>query len=241
MTAVLNALGQPIGAPLPNWTPPPILPHTPMPGHYCSLEPLDPARHAAELYAAIAVDHAGRMWTYLPYGPFASLDEYQAWMAQACANAEAQFYAIRLGPQGPAVGVACYQRITPAAGSLEVAHVAFAPALQRTPAATEAMVLMMQRAFACGYRRYEWRCNALNAPSRAAAQRLGLSFEGVFRQAIVVKGHNRDTAWYAALDREWPLLEAAFTRWLDPANFAADGSQGLRLSTLTAPLLDRKG
>nr|WP_254151155.1 GNAT family protein [Candidatus Chloroploca mongolica] len=152
-----------------------------------------------------------------------------------------QFYAIRAGVNGRACGLACYLRIAPTAGSLEVAHVAFAPELQRTPAATEALFLLMQRAFALGYRRYEWRCNALNAPSRAAAQRMGLSFEGVFRQATVVKGHNRDTAWYAAIELEWPQIEAAVTRWLDPANFDAAGRQLVRLATLTEPFLYRKG
>ncbi|MFV9506606.1 MAG: GNAT family N-acetyltransferase [Oscillochloridaceae bacterium umkhey_bin13] len=241
MNPVTNALGQPIGHPVPDWTPPPFPPHTPLEGRYCRLEPLDPTRHANELYAAISADHEGRMWTYLPYGPFPSLADYQAWMGRFCTDPTTKFYAIRPHANAQAVGFAAYLRIDPAAGSLEVGHVAFAPGLQRTPAATEAMVLMMQHAFSLGYRRYEWRCNALNAPSRAAAQRLGLSFEGVFRQALVVKGHNRDTAWYAAIDREWPQLEAAFAQWLDPANFDAEGNQRVRLTTLTEPLLYRRG
>lgn len=237
----LNPLGQPIGDPVPTWTPPPVPPHTAMAGRYCILEPLDPELHLEELYAANSADHEGRMWTYLPYGPFTDLADYRSWMVQTCADPTMQFYALRLTSSRQAAGVAAYLRITPAAGSLEVGHIAYAPMLQRTPAATEAMVLMMQRAFTLGYRRYEWRCNALNAPSRAAAQRLGLSFEGVWRQALVVKGHNRDTAWYAAIDREWPQLEAAFTRWLDPTNFDAEGQQRVRLSTLTEPLLNCKG
>jgi RimJ/RimL family protein N-acetyltransferase len=132
-----------------------------------------------------------------------------------------------------AVGVASYLRIAPASGSIEVGHINFSPRLQQTPAATEAMYLLMKHAFELGYRRYEWKCDALNAPSRAAALRLGLSFEGVFRQATVVKGRNRDTAWYAAIDREWPGLDAAFARWLDPANFDAAGKQRVALSALT--------
>src|SRR5207249_6511593 len=123
--------------------------------------------------------------------------------------------------------VAAYLRVDPANGSIEVGHLAYSPSLQRTPAATEAMVLMMRRAFALGYRRYEWKCDALNAPSRAAAQRLGLSFEGIFRQAVVYKGRSRDTAWYAAIDKEWPELQMAFLRWLDPANFDPSGRQKL--------------
>ncbi|RRR66136.1 MAG: N-acetyltransferase [Candidatus Viridilinea halotolerans] len=241
MPNVHNALGQPIGPPVPAWTPPPVPPHMPLAGQYCALEPLDPDRHAHDLYAAISADREGRMWTYLPYGPFPTFAAYRAWLDQPCADPDALFYAIRIRATGRAAGVVCYIRITPQAGSLEVAHAALAPELQRTPAATEAQFLLMQHAFALGYRRYEWRCNALNAPSRAAAQRLGLSFEGVFRQALVVKGHNRDTAWYAAIDAEWPQLHAAFRRWLDPANFDATGNQIIRLATLTEPLLYRKG
>jgi RimJ/RimL family protein N-acetyltransferase len=122
-----------------------------------------------------------------------------------------------------------------------VGHINYSPLLQRKPAATETMYLMMKRAFELGYRRYEWKCDALNAPSRAAAQRLGCSFEGVFRQATVYKGRSRDTAWYATIDSEWPELERAFLRWLDPANFDAQGNQRLRLSDLTAPTLKRRG
>jgi RimJ/RimL family protein N-acetyltransferase len=123
------------------------------------------------------------------------------------------------------VGVASYLRIAPAVGTIEVGHIHFSPLLQRTPAATEAMYLMMRHAFELGYRRYEWKCDALNAPSRRAAERLGFSFEGIFRQAVVVKGRNRDTAWYACIDREWPARREAFERWLDPANFDAEGRQ----------------
>jgi RimJ/RimL family protein N-acetyltransferase len=137
--------------------------------------------------------------------------------------------------------VASYLRIDQAHGTIEVGHIAYSPALQRTRAATETMYLMMRHAFALGYRRYEWKCDALNVPSRAAAQRLGLSYEGVFRQAVVYKGRNRDSAWYAAIDREWPALDAAFTRWLDPANFDSAGRQRVRLADLTAPILSQRG
>ncbi|HWQ13854.1 MAG TPA: GNAT family protein [Roseiflexaceae bacterium] len=236
-----NHLGQPVGFPLPGWSPPPHPPRTPMAGRFCTVEPLDPERHAAELFAANALDAEGRMWTYLAIGPFATLEEYLAWMRPHAAGSDPLFHAIVDAASGRAVGVASYLRIDPPAGSIEVGHLAFSPLLQRTPAATEAMVLMMQRAFALGYRRYEWKCDALNAASRAAAQRLGLSFEGIFRQATVYKGRNRDTAWYAAIDREWPALEAAFARWLDPSNFDAQGRQRTRLSDLTAPLLARRG
>jgi RimJ/RimL family protein N-acetyltransferase len=139
------------------------------------------------------------------------------------------------------VGVASYLAIEPAHGTIEVGHIAYSPLLQRTPAATDAMYLMMRAAFELGYRRYEWKCDALNGPSRAAAQRLGLSFEGVFRQHRVVKDHNRDSAWYAAIDREWPRLRDAFERWLEPANFDPSGRQRERLSDLTAPVLVARG
>ena len=138
---------------------------------------------------------------------------------------------------GRAAGVASYLRIDPPAGSIEVGHIAFAPPLQRTPAATEALFLLIRQAFELGYRRFEWKCDALNAPSRAAAARLGLSFEGIFRQATVYKRRNRDTAWFAAIDREWPALKAAFEQWLDPANFDEQGRQRARLSDLTAAAL----
>jgi RimJ/RimL family protein N-acetyltransferase len=135
---------------------------------------------------------------------------------------------------GRAAGTASYLNINLTAGSIEVGSITYAPALQRKPAGSEAMFLMMRRVFdELGYRRYEWKCNSLNAPSRAAALRYGFRFEGIFRQAGVVKGHNRDTAWFSIIDSEWPSLKAAFERWLDPTNFAADGEQRLRLSELT--------
>jgi RimJ/RimL family protein N-acetyltransferase len=231
---VLNEFGQPIGRPLPGWTPPPPPQREVMAGRFCRLEPLDAARHAAELHAAYRADAEGRMWTYMSYGPFPSEEAYRAWAERVSAGDDPLFFAIVDAAAGRAVGVASYLRIDPAAGSIEAGHLAFAPALQRTPAATEALFLMMRRAFELGYRRFEWKCDALNAPSRAAAQRLGLAFEGIFRQATVYKGRNRDTAWFAAVDAEWPALEAAFTRWLDPGNFDADGRQRVRLSELRA-------
>jgi RimJ/RimL family protein N-acetyltransferase len=162
-------------------------------------------------------------------------------MCATCLGTDPRFYAIIASPEGKAVGVASYLRITPASGSIEVGHLHYSPRLQRSPAATEAMYLLMERAFELGYRRYEWKCDALNAASRAAAQRLGLSFEGVFRQATVYKGRNRDTAWYAAIDAEWPALREAFLEWLDPGNFDGDGRQRTRLSDRTRPLLTQRG
>jgi RimJ/RimL family protein N-acetyltransferase len=229
----INAFGQPVGFSLPGWKPPGLPSREGMEGRYCRVEPLNPSLHAATLYAANAMDVEGRMWTYLPYGPFDSLDSYRAWAEEMSARSDPLFYAIIDKATDRPVGVASYLRIDPAAGSIEVGHINYSPLLQRTPAATEAMFLMMQRAFTLGYRRYEWKCDALNAPSRTAAIRLGFSFEGVFRQATVVKGRNRDTAWFAAIDREWPTLKSAFERWLHPSNFDERGKQRVRLSALT--------
>jgi RimJ/RimL family protein N-acetyltransferase len=232
-----NDLGQAIGPPVPGWTPRPRPAREPMAGTVCRLEPLDADRHAVDLFAANRADESGRMWTYLSYGPFDSFDEYVAWVRGASRSDDPLFFAIVDAASGTARGVASYLRIDQANGTIEVGHIAYSPALQRTRAATEAMYLMMWRAFALGFRRYEWKCDALNAPSRAAAQRLGFSYEGVFRQAVVYKGRNRDSAWYAAIDREWPALDAAFKRWLDPSNFDPEGRQRVRLVDLTAPIL----
>lgn len=239
MDRVLNELGQPIGLPVAGWRPPPCPPRDAMVGRLCRVEPLDPERHAADLFRANALDADARWWTYLPYGPFGDFTAYRDWMQATCLGDDPRFFAVVDTATAQAVGVASYLRIDPANGSIEVGHLRFSSLLQRRPAATEAMYLMMHRAFELGYRRYEWKCDALNAPSRAAALRLGLSFEGIFRQATVIKGRNRDTAWFAATDRDWPALDAAFRRWLDAENFDAAGRQRLRLSDLTAPLLVR--
>jgi RimJ/RimL family protein N-acetyltransferase len=232
MTAEVNRLGQPIGFPVQGWSQRRPPPQTPLAGRYCRLEPLDPETHAADLYAANSEDRDGRMWTYLPWGPFADFNEYLIALRTGLQRPGFTTFAILVG--GSAQGVASYLNCAPSAGSIEVGAIAYSPRLQRTAAGTEAMFLMMRRAFdELGYRRYEWKCNALNAPSRAAAQRYGFRFEGVFRQADVVKGRNRDTAWYSIIDTEWPRLKAAFECWLDPANFDLDGRQRERLSVLT--------
>jgi RimJ/RimL family protein N-acetyltransferase len=241
MEPTLNDLGQPVGFPLPGWAAPPVPPREPLEGRMCRLEPLDLDRHAAGLFAADAADADGRSWTYLAYGPFRTLSDYRAWMSATCLGADPLFFAIIDTADGKAAGLASYLRITPASGSIEVGHIHYSPRLQRVPAATEAMYLLMKRAFELGYRRYEWKCDALNAASRAAAQRLGLSFEGVFRQTTVYKGRNRDTAWYASIDADWPALREAFLTWLAPDNFDCPGRQRARLSDLTRPLLKQLG
>ncbi|MDD1619920.1 MAG: GNAT family N-acetyltransferase [Methylococcaceae bacterium] len=241
MSHTLNHLGQTIGFAVPGWEPATRPSPKILAGRFCRLEPLDSKCHATDLFAANTLDADGRNWTYLPYGPFESMGSYIDWMEQCCTGTDPLFFAIVSQATGKAIGVAAYSRITPEQGTIEVGHLNFSPLLQRTPAATEAMWLMMKEAFALGFRRYEWKCNALNQPSRAAAQRLGLSFEGVFRQANIVKGCNRDTAWYAAIDREWPALNEAFQTWLEPANFDEAGRQGISLSKLTKPLLAHIG
>lgn len=230
----MNELGQPIGPPVPGWTVPPRPSHTVMAGRHCRLEPLDAAQHAAALHAANSLDREGRMWTYLHYGPFASLVEYRAWLDAREASEDPLFFAIVDRASGLAAGLASYLRIEPSNGSIEVGHLQFSPRLQRTTAATEAMYSMMKQVFELGYRRYEWKCDSLNAPSRRAAERLGFTFEGLFRQAVVYKGRSRDTAWYSIIDSEWPRLDAAFQRWLDPGNFDAEGRPRASLSSLRA-------
>jgi RimJ/RimL family protein N-acetyltransferase len=228
-----NALGQPIGEPLHEWSPPPLPQPRSFGGQWCTLEPLTVESHAAALWDAYALDTEHRNWTYLVHGPYESFDDFGQWARRASSSRDPLFFAI-LDARGRAVGVAAYLRIAPEAGSIEVGHINMSPLLQRTPAATEAMYLLMRHAFELGYRRYEWKCDALNQPSRAAAERLGFIFEGVFRQATIYKGRNRDTAWYSIVDHEWPPLRRAFEQWLMPENFDAAGRQRTRLSELVS-------
>jgi RimJ/RimL family protein N-acetyltransferase len=233
-----NALGQPIGFDVPGWSAPPRPPRTAMEGRYAAVEPIDADRHAADLFAANSEDEEGRMWTYMPYGPFTTLAEYRAWIEKACLGDDPLFHAIRDKRTGRAGGVASYLRIDPPVGVIEIGHIALSPSFQDHAASTDAMYLMMARVFdELGYRRYEWKCDALNEPSRRAAERLGFTFEGIFRQATMYKGRNRDTAWYAVIDKEWPALKGAYLTWLDPANFDADGRQRQSLRSLTAAAL----
>ncbi len=205
-----------------------------MAGTYAKVVPFDLEAHSRQLYDLNSVDDA--IWDYMPQGPFTSFEDYRDWMIENAHGADPMFHTIINLETGRAEGVATYLRIAPSAGSIEVGFITYSPALQRTRAGTEAMILMMRRAFELGYRRYEWKCDALNQPSRRAAQRLGLSYEGVFRQATIVKGRNRDTAWLAAVDSEWPALRKAFQQWLSPENFDEAGDQQARLSDLTSPI-----
>lgn len=232
-----NEHGQPIGPALPDWVPPAFPDKGSLEGRHCRLEPLNVALHATELFEAFALDESGVNWTYLPYGPFPDRGEFTRWLTSVASAGDPLFYALLLKSSGAAVGVASYLRINPEAGSIEIGHIHFSERLKRSPAATEAMFLMMQNAFRLGYRRYEWKCDQLNAASCSAAERLGFSFEGVFRQATIYKGRNRDTAWFAVVDGDWPALEQAYARWLDPGNFDDEGRQRVSLRDLTQPIL----
>ena len=233
MTEHQNSLGHPIGFPVPGWTPRPRPPLTPMVGRFCRVEPVDLDRHAAQLFEANSDDGLGANWTYLGVDAPPDFPSYRAWLQMMSAGNDPMFHAIVDDATGTAVGVATYLRIDPPNGAIEVGHINYSPRLQRKPAATEAMYLMMRRVFdELGYRRYEWKCDSLNAPSRAAAARLGFRYEGTFLQATVYKGRNRDTAWFAITDKEWPSVKAGFERWLDPANFDADGRQRAGLTAL---------
>ncbi|MCT4373487.1 GNAT family N-acetyltransferase [Yangia mangrovi] len=227
----MNEHGQPIGLPVDGSFPRPLPPRSPMTGRFVSLEPTR-ADHAEALFEAFAKDDSGANWTYLPGEPLPDLATAQDWISRCAESSDPLFHTL-CTPDGTPVGIASYLRIDPANGVIEVGHIHFSPLLQRSPAATEAMYLMMKRAFdELGYRRYEWKCDALNAPSRRAAERLGFNYEGTFRQAVVTKGRNRDTAWFSILDTEWPRLRARFEAWLAPANFDAEGRQIARLSDL---------
>lgn len=230
----VNAHGQPVGDPLPDWSPPPFPPRETLAGRFVALVPLDAKAHGDDLFDACCGPANDAGWTYLGYGPFRDRDDHGRWLAGCEASRDPLFFAIVEQATRRALGVASYLRISPADGCIEVGHLHFGPAMRRGRLAGEAMWLMMANAFALGYRRYEWKCDALNEPSRRAAVRLGFTFEGVFRQATVYKQRNRDTAWYSIIDAEWPALGAAFETWLDDGNFDTQGAQRRSLSGLTA-------
>ena len=210
-----------------------------MEGAYVRLEPVDAAAHGESLHRqSHARPEEAALWTYLPYGPFADRGAFESWLAERVRSDDPLFFAVVERASGAASGMASYLNIVPANGCIEIGHIWFAPPLQKTRAATEAIFLMMRYVFDdLGYRRLEWKCDALNEPSRRAARRFGFTYEGTFRQHMVVKGRNRDTAWFSLLDREWPATRAAFERWLAPDNFDAAGRQRASLSALIADRL----
>lgn len=204
-------------------------------GAHVAIEPLDPVRHGAGLWAAANAGDPD-LWAYLPYGPFSDESTFAAWLESVAVPAgDQRFYAILSAATGEPAGMIAYARIAPEVGRIEIAHVWFGAALQRTPGATEAVFLLADHAFeVLGNRRLEWKCNDLNARSRRSAARFGFTFEGVFRQDMVVDGRNRDTAWFSLLDGEWPRAGAAFRAWLAPENLDCDGVQRRRLEELRA-------
>jgi RimJ/RimL family protein N-acetyltransferase len=206
-------------------------------GASVTLEPVDPARHARALYSAS--DGAPAIWDYLAYGPFESQEAFTVWLEARAVSDDPLFYALVDGGAGTAQGMASYLRMDLQNGVIEIGHIWFAPVMQRTRQATEAIFVLARHAFDdLGYRRLEWKCDSLNAPSRRAAERFGFVYEGVFRQHMVIKGRNRDTAWYAMTDGDWPLRRAAFEAWLAPDNFDQAGRQRQSLATLRAQLED---
>ena len=232
-----NAYGQPIGAALQAWTARARPARTPMLGRTCRLEPVDVGRHAADLFAAYMEAPDGRDWTYLFTERAEDPAAFRAYLEKAAASNDPLHYTIvDLADgkgAGKAVGTAALMRIEPAHGVIEVGGITYSPRLKKTRMGTEAMYLMMRRAFdELGYRRYEWKCDTHNAPSRAAAARYGFTYEGTFRQAIVTKGRSRDTAWFSIIDTEWPRVCSAFEAWLDADNFGADAKQKRSLAAI---------
>ncbi|SCM75647.1 GCN5-related N-acetyltransferase (fragment) [uncultured Pleomorphomonas sp.] len=225
----LDGHKDPIGPVVEGWTPRPRPSRTVLEGRTVRLEPLSVA-HVSDLFAAYSADAGGRMWTYLSVGPFASETDFAVWIGSIVASEDPLFFAALDKASGRAVGIVSYLRIDPANGSIEVGWVTWSPLMQRSAISTEAQYLLMKHAFEdLGYRRYEWKCNALNAPSMKAAERLGFTYEGTFRQAVIVKGRNRDTAWFSVIDGEWPAVKASLEAWLKPDNFDAGGRQRRRL------------
>jgi RimJ/RimL family protein N-acetyltransferase len=225
-----------------NWTAAKPVERTALEGVTVRLEPVDPGRHAGPLYDS-SHGAAGdpHIWDYLPYGPFPSHAEFKAWLDERARSEDPLFFTVIDREAGAPRGMASLMRIVPEHGVIEVGHIWFAPALQRTRQATEAIFLMARHAFDdLGYRRFEWKCNALNERSRRAAERFGFTFEGVFRQHMVIKDRNRDTAWFSMLDSEWPLVRAAFEGWLTPENFGADGRQRLSLAAIRESIQARE-
>lgn len=227
-----NHYGQPVGDALPGWQPRPLPQRVVLHGRYCRLEPLTRS-HADALFAAYQLSGDGRSWTWLAREPEESIEQYTAWVESVETLSDPLHFAVIDTQTDRPVGTLALMRIDASNGVIEVGHVHFSPLLSRTPASTEAQWLLMRYAFATlGYRRYEWKCNSLNEPSRQAALRLGFQYEGRFRQALVVKGHNRDTDWFSIIDGEWPEVDAAIQRWLSPDNFTIDGKQRRSLASL---------
>ncbi len=239
MTDRINQYGQPIGQAMDNWQPGTCPAPVTLTGQYCQLQPLDAERHAQELYQAFhGSDDSNRLWTYLAAGPFDSFEQFQPFITTAARSHDPLHFAVTDNKTGKAMGTLSLMRTDAGNRVVEVGHVMFSPQLQRTPLSTEAQFLLMRYVFdTLGYRRYEWKCDHLNSPSRQAALRLGFSFEGIFRQAVVYKGRSRDTAWFSVIDSEWQRLSQAFSHWLATENFDSQGRQRYPLSHFQSAVL----
>lgn len=234
MSYQLNQYDQPIGLDIPNWTGCLRPSGETLNGKYCRLEHVNSEKHGEELYSAYQLATDGRDWTYLSVGPFTEPQQFESYLQQLATSTDPVHYAVIDKQNGKALGTLALMRIDQKNGSIEVGFVVYSPALKHSRIATEAQFLLMSYALGTlGYRRYEWKCDSLNAPSRAAAQRLGFKFEGVFRNHVVYKGHTRDTAWFSIIDSEWPQLKTVFEAWLDESNFDENGRQKVSLSELT--------
>lgn len=225
---------RPLGAPV-DFTAPLVPGPDVIPGDWVRLERLSADRHAGPVFDAQSGHDA--LWDYMPNGPYPQRADFDDWVAQAAASTDPVFYAILPAGATQAQGYASLMRIDAKNGAIEIGNILLTPALQQRREASAALMQMIRWAFEAGYRRVEWKCNALNGPSRRAALRLGFSYEGTFRQHMIVKGLNRDTAWFAIIDSDWPALRQAWDDWLAPANFDADGQQRQSLTALTAQAL----
>ena len=234
--SISDSNGHPVGLPVSSLEPAERPSGATLTGSRVRLERLSAEQHASDLFHALQSNPAGTMWTYMPHGPFETESDFIKWVSSIDNATDPLFYAIIDLATNKSVGIASYLRIDTHNRTVEVGWLTFSEQLRRSAAATEAMYLMATYAFELGYRRYEWKCNALNAPSIAAAERLGFSFEGVFRNAVIVKGHNRDTAWFGFTDGDWPAIKQAHETWLDASNFDEAGNQKSSLRDLTAPL-----
>ncbi|MDP2698309.1 GNAT family N-acetyltransferase [Thalassospira sp.] len=233
MTIRTNPYDQPIGLAVPDWQGCNMPPRIAMTGRHCIVEPIDAEKHARQLFDANLAALDDRRFTYLSTDAFDDFTTYRTWLVGMAAQNDPMLHAILDRASNTALGVAAFMRIDAPMGVVEVGHINYAPALAQTIAGTEAMYLMMKRAFdELGYRRYEWKCDSLNEPSRAAAARYGFRFEGIFRNALVYKGRNRDTAWFSIIDTEWPGIKQAFETWLSPDNFDENGQQRQSLAAL---------
>lgn len=220
---------------LKNWSPRPRPAREVLEGRYVRLEPLDAQKHGDGLFETSSVADADGRFRWLSEYPPRSRAEFQPWLDKAEASPDPLYFTVTDKASGKIAGRQTLMRIEPTHGVIEIGHVYWGPLISRRPGATEAQFLFMQYVFdALGYRRYEWKCNNANVPSKRAAERFGFKFEGVFRQHLVVKGENRDTAWYAVIDKDWPALKRAYENWLDPANFDTQGYQKRRLEDFRA-------